>query len=136
MHNNKFNLDFPESHFKKVTILYADDIQDITVPLVYSTVDMIHESYFLSKKVSDRVEYVKDLSNKILSQFNNYYIITNDYTFIKLLEMNIPKNELCIYNYDQNCVVDNFISLEPNPTLDIYDMLFRKTIEECFPIIE
>jgi len=135
MYNNKFKKRFPEYKFKKITVIYADDLKDIPLSLV--TLGATKPTYAICSKdfwitrMSDKIRYVKYLCENYLKSEVRLFVITNDYFFIRFLESYAPKDKFCIYNYDSNTVVYNFVSLKPNPTLDMAEELYKFSVTQA-----
>ena len=110
--------------FKRITVWYQDEI-DWTLHLNtnekynanFKTRTIVTENIFRTIKISDRIIWVKELTDKMQNTHEEYIVFTNDYAFIKLLQYYLPKAYFCIFNVDADCVVDEFDELRPNPTV-------------------
>ena len=118
---------------KKITIIYADNIvAAIKAPPPFGQITYLSEDSFTQQPVSKRIEWVQNLV-KIISRHDNLVAIyTNDYVFIKLLEIFTPKKNFAIFDFNSNSFVEEFVQLDPNPTLDIYEFLSNKYLEKAF----
>lgn len=120
---------------KKITIFYADDLVDASDAYIKNIRDyqsLVEEQDYIALKVSDRIDWVKYKIESALNKSGNAAVITNDYSLIKLIELLVPKDQLVIYNADSNKFFSQFCELEPNPTLDIFDYLYRESIKAMF----
>lgn len=102
-------------------IIYSNDLSRID-PEKYN--NPILESDYFYIPMSERVDYVKEIC-----KWDNI-IITNDYCFIRLLEL---FSEVEIFHYDEDKTFKNFASLEPNPTNHLFGFIFEETINHLLP---
>ena len=116
-------------NFKKFTIFYFDNLYDSyhsdEYPEDYNSLD---EEVYMEQPQSKRIEWVLNKIEEAQKQDLITIITTNDYWLISLIELSIEPDQFCIYNADQNCIVDCFAALKPNPTLNIGEYLFRKSV--------
>lgn len=118
---------------QKITIIYADDIvAAIKAPPPFGQITYLTEDNFTQQPMSKRVEWVQKLVKIIFKHDNLVAIYTNDYVFIKLLEIFTPRKHFAIFDFDSNSTVKEFTHLVQNPTLDVYEFLTNKYLEKTF----
>ena len=116
-------------NFKKFTIFYFDNLDDSYQNDEYlEDFKDLDEEEYKEQPQSKRIEWVLNKIEEAQKQDLITIVTTNDYWFIRLIELSVEPDQFCIYNADQNCIVDSFVELEPNPTLDIGEYVFKKTV--------
>ena len=119
-------------NFKKITILYADDIWYIEANQYTADEHVcVYSEAYEQVKMSNRIKWVEELCQAALKREINTFIVANDYSFIRLIEAFTPSEHFCIYHCDSDCLVDSFVDLKPNPTLEVGEFVFRESVKKA-----
>jgi len=115
---------------KTITIWYADDLSTFG-KTQWKSHYLCYEDDYMRRPMSERINWVENLVKYNLDNEHNLLVITNDYAFIRLLEHFTPNEHFCIYHADSDCVVNAYVDLNPNPTLDVDEYLFRIAVKKA-----
>ncbi len=119
---------------KKITIFYADDLVDAAFGYErqHNNYDiLINQGEFMKLKASTRVDWIKSSIKDLISQQLNVAVVTNDYELIMLIEYETPSEQFEIYHADVDKYFNSFIELNPNPTLDVSEYLYKKAVQKA-----
>ena len=117
-----------------ITVLYADDMTPfLTADYLLQNWKnwdyMETETSFHKIPQSKRIERVEDICFSQNGSKQKIAIITNDYHFIRMLELNMEPSKFQIYNFDTGETVSKFVDLNPNPTLAVGEYVFRASVK-------
>lgn len=118
---------------KKITILYADDLEDIDFKQDYKHEfgTFIDENEYAEQRQSKRIEWVNNMVKQAMRRKTKTAIATNDYWFMRLVENATPTDSFCIYHQDVDKHFSNFVDMKPNPTLDVGTHIFHLSVRKA-----
>lgn len=86
---------------------------------------------------------IAEILAKLAASGTQLHIASHSYAFLRELEYETSRNsvDLRLFALDrtksegvQVKAASKFVELDPNPILDEYDRLYRRTVREAFPI--